>query len=163
VDTNMMSYRRYGNPVVVVRAILMAATVVFGLLGLLVREGRLLAAAGAFAVLWTVWDVLWERALGPAGEWAARALTEGIGEPPANTRPSLDDTIRLLERHLERGAPRHVEIQVAIRLEEIYRTIRKDPVAARRVIALVREKYPDAPELARYARASRGVDPTGDG
>ena len=114
----MTSYGRYQNPVVVVRAVLMAATVVFGLLGLLLREAKLLAAAGAFAVLWTVWDVLWERAFGPMGEWAVRALTEGIGEPPVNTRPTLDETIEMLERHLAGGAPRHVEIQVAIRLEE---------------------------------------------
>ncbi len=45
-------------------------------------------------------------------------------------RPTLDDTIRLLESHLSQGASRSVEIQAAIRLEEIYRTVKQDPGGA---------------------------------
>ncbi len=65
-------------------------------------------------------------------------------------RLSLDDTIRLLEGHIERGASRRVEINSAIRLEEIYRMVKKDPAAAGRVIERVRERYPDAVKLRRY-------------
>jgi hypothetical protein len=148
----MSPSERYLNPGVVIRAVFAAGTVLFLLLGLLLRSARLLGAGGALGVIWTVWDVLWDRVLGPGGGWAARVLTEGVGETPAATRPTLDDTIRLLESHLAHGADRHVEIQAAIRLEEIYRTIRKDPERARDVLAAIRRKYPDAEELRRHDR-----------
>jgi len=148
----MSPFERYTNPGVVVRAVFAAATVVFVVLGLGLRSARLLAAAAVFGLLWTLWDVLWDRVLGPGGAWAARVLTEGVGEAPAANRPTLDDTIRLLEHHLAHGADRHVEIQSAIRLEEIYRTVRKDPQRAREILEAVRRKYPDADELARHDR-----------
>jgi hypothetical protein len=148
----MSPFERYTNPGVVVRAVFAAATVVFLVLGLGLRSPRLLAAAAVFGLVWTLWDVLWYRLLGPGGAWAARVLTQGVGEAPAATRPTLDDTIRLLEHHLAHGADRHVEIQAAIRLEEIYRTIRKDPERARAILDAVRRKYPDAEEIARRDR-----------
>jgi hypothetical protein len=149
----MSPFERYTNPGVVVRAVLATATVIFLLLGLSLRSGRLLAAAAVFGVVWTLWDLLWNRVLGPGGSWAARVLTEGVGETPAATRPTLDDTVRLLENHLAHGADRHVEIQAAIRLEEIYRTIRKDPERARQILEGARCKYPDAEELKRHDRS----------
>ena len=140
----------YQKPTVVVRAVLAVATVGFGAVGLALGEPRLLAAAGALGLVWTAWDVLWDRVLGPAADWITRVLTEGVSEgPPPDTRPTLDDTIRLLESHLARDAARSVHVQAAIRLEEIYRTVRKDPDRARDVIARIRARYPDAPELAR--------------
>lgn len=148
----MSAFERYTNPGIVVRAVFAAATVVFLLLGLGLRSPRLLAAAAAFGLVWTLWDLLWDRVLGPGGAWAARVLTEGVGEAPAATRPTLDDTIRLLESHLAHGADRHVEIQAAIRLAEIYRTIRKEPERAREILEAVRRKYPDAAEIARHDR-----------
>ena len=140
---------RYTHPAAVGRAVFAVATVVFGVAGVGLRSVRLLAAAGACGVLWSLWDLLWDRLLGPAGGWLARTLLEGdAAGPPPNTRPTLDDTIRLLESHLAHGASRAVEIQAAIRLEQIYRTIRKNPDRARDVLARVRGKYPDALELA---------------
>jgi hypothetical protein len=136
------------RPDAVVRAVFATATVVFGGLGLLIRDGRLLVAAGAFGILWTVWDVLWNRVISPGAEWGFRTLTEGSGGPsPPNIRPTIDDTIRLLESHLARDASRSVHIQSALRLEEIYRTLRKDPARARAVLDAARARYPDAPEL----------------
>jgi hypothetical protein len=146
----MSPSERYQSPGVVVRAVFAGATVIFLVLGLTLRSARLLGAAAVFGLVWTLWDVLWNRVLGPGGAWAARALTEGVGETPAATRPSLDDTVRLLENHLAHGADRHVEIQAAIRLEEIYRTIRMDPERAREVLERVRRKYPDSEELKRH-------------
>ena len=149
----MSRFPRYQSPGVIVRAVFGSAAVIFTLLGLVLRSGRLLGAAATFALVWTLWDLLLDQVLGPAGAWAARVLTEGTGEVPAAARPTLDDTIRLLESHLAHGAGRHVEIQAAIRLEEIYRTIRKDPERARVVLERVRLKYPDAEELKRRDRA----------
>lgn len=142
--------RTYSNPGKIVRFAFASATIVFGLLGLALGARRLLAAAGAFGLLWTAWDVIWNRVLAPFGQWAASLLTEGAGGPPPNTRPTIDDTIRLLESHLEHGASRSVEIQAAIRLEELYRAVRKDPVRAREVTRRITAKYPQAPELERF-------------
>jgi hypothetical protein len=142
------------RPDLIVRNVFATATVVFGLLGLVLREDRFLAAAGVCGILWTLWDVVWSRILGPGGQWALRTFTEGAGGPPPNVRPTLDDTIRLLESHLDHGATEEVQVQAAIRLEEIYRTIRKDPVRARAVIARVRARFPDSEELTRF-----GEDP----
>jgi hypothetical protein len=146
----------FQRPDAVVRAVFASAAVLFGVLGLVLREGRLLVAAGFFGTLWTLWDFIWGRLIGPFGSWAFRALSEGPDEPPAADRPSLDDTIRLLESHLEHGAARHVEVQSALRLEEIYRTIRKDPARARAVLERIRARYPDAPELERRAALEDG-------
>jgi len=144
----MSSSDRWTRPEVIVRGVLATATVVFGGLGLVLREGRVLVAAGMCGVLWTVWDVLWNRVIGPGTDWGFRALTEGTGGPAPNIRPTIDDTIRLLESHLARDASRSVHIQSALRLEEIYRTLRKDRARARAVIAAAQQRYPDAPELA---------------
>ena len=135
------------RPEAVVRAVFGTATVVFGGLGIVLREGRLLAAAGICGILWTLWDVFWDRLIAPGTTWAFRTLTEGTGGPPPNIRPTLDDTIRLLESHLRSDASQHVKTQAAIRLEEIYRTVRKDPARAGEVVRRIRELYPDAPEL----------------
>jgi hypothetical protein len=78
-----------------------------------------------------------------------RTLTEGTGGDPVNMRPTLDDTIRLLESHLAGAAHPRVRIQAAIRLEEIYRTVKKDPDRARSVRERARALFPDAPEWRR--------------
>jgi hypothetical protein len=149
----------WNRPEAVVRNVFAAATILFGGLGLVIREGRLLMAAGAFGILWTVWDVLWNRVIAPGMEWGFRTLTEGTGGPPPNIRPTIDDTIRLLESHLARDASRAVHIQSALRLEEIYRTLRKDPARARAVLDAARARYPDAPELEARLRVHAGADP----
>lgn len=143
------------RPESVVRAVFATATVVFAGLGLLVREPRLFIAAGICGVLWTVWDVFWDRWIAPGSAWMFRTLTEGTGGEPANIRPTLDDTIRLLESHLAGTAHPRVRIQAAIRLEEIYRTVKKDPAKAREVLARARSAFPDAPELAALDREEK--------
>jgi len=155
----MSSSDRWIRPEAIIRGVFATATIVFGGLGLVIRDGRLLIAAGTFGLLWTVWDVLWDRVIGPGTEWGFRALTEGVGSAPPNIRPTLDDTIRLLESHLARDTSRSVHIQAALRLEEIYRTIRKDPGSARAVLVAARARYPDAPELAARMEASEAADP----
>jgi hypothetical protein len=134
----------------VVRVALALATIVFAIPGFLLPDGRLLAASAVFGLIWTLWDLLWEHVFGPAVDWTARVLTEGVSGPPVDTRPTLDDTIRLLESHLAGDSARSVKIQAALRLEEIYRTVRKDPARADEVTARIRALYPDAPELSRW-------------
>jgi hypothetical protein len=150
----MTSSDRWTRPEAVVRAVFATATIVFGGLGLVIRERRLLVAAGIFGILWTVWDVFWDRWIAPGSAWMFRTFTEGTGGNLPDIRPTLDDTIRLLERHLAGTASRRVRIQAAIRLEEIYRTVRKDPARARDVLARARALFPDAPELEALDRES---------
>jgi hypothetical protein len=136
----------------IVRAFFAAATFVFLGAALMVRtDPRLYAASAAFGTIWWLWDLLMAYVVEPLGEWFVRqVLGGGIGAAPSDLRPDLDDTIRLLEAHLARGGGRHVDINAAVRLEEMYRLAKKDVAQARRVIAIVRERYPDAPELDRY-------------
>lgn len=140
------------SPGAVVRGFLAAATLVFGLAGFLGADARWLAASGAFGVMWLGWDFLVAQLFEPLGQWFSRLWSggAGAGRDTVNLRPTLDDTVRLLENHLRRGVARSVVVQAAIRLEEIYRTIKKDPVKARDVIARARELAPDAEELWRY-------------
>ena len=132
-----------------------AATLLSVLLGLLV-DPRWFAASASFGTLWWLWDSLWESLLGPLGSWFNGLLTGSVGEPGA---PGLttDDTIRMLEDHLRSdGVPRHVQIESAIRLEELYRLARKDPARAAEVMRVTRERWPDAPEWAGHATKEAG-------
>lgn len=133
----------------VVRTVFAAATIGSALIGFAIRgDPRWFVASGAFGFIWLVWDLLSDHVLAPLGDWIHRMWAGGVGTLGSGAlRPTLDDTIRLLESHLEKGASRPVQIQAAIRLEEIYRTIRKDPDAARRVIGLVKERFPEASSL----------------
>ena len=144
----------------IVRVIFGTATFLFLGAAVLVRsDPRLYAAAAFFGTVWWLWDLLMDYIVEPLGEWIVRELLGGgIVAAPSDLRPDLDDTIRLLEAHLARGSGRHVDINAAVRLEEIYRLAKKDDVQARRVIAVVRERYPDAPELKRYEREGAGED-----
>ena len=135
----------------IVRRIFAAATLGFLAIGLLHRaDPRWLIASGVFGTIWLAWDLLVEHLLAPLTDWLSGMLSDGIGVPNdstvANLRPTLDDTIRLLEGHLERGASRHVDINAALRLAEIYR-LKHDEENARRVIDVARVRYPDAEEL----------------
>ncbi len=144
----------------VVRAVFGTATVALVLAALLVgHEPRLFAAAAAFGAVWWSWDLLLEHVFQPLGDWIVGTVASGgVGMADHTTRPNLDELVRLLEAHLARGTSRQVDINAAIRLEEIYRTVKRDPDGARRVIALVLERYPDAPELERFRRADASAD-----
>lgn len=131
------------------RIVFGTATILTGLGGVVFRDdSRWFLLAGSLGILWWTWDLFVEHVLVPFAAWASNLFVSGTGDgPPPNLRPTLEDTIRLLESHLEHRASRRVEINAALRLEEIYRTVKKDPERARGVIRRVRERYPDAPEL----------------
>ncbi len=142
----------------VVRGVFAAGTVVFFVAGLIVRDDpRWFAAAGALGLVWWLWDILLDHVIVPLGDWFLGLLSgAGAGEELGSLRPTIDDMMRLLESHIEKGASEQVCVNAAIRLEEIYRTVKKDPQRARRVIESVREKYPDAPEWEGYDRIAGG-------
>jgi len=126
-----------------------AATLASGALGLLVGgEPRLLVLSGSLGAVWLAWDLLIDYLLGPMAEFAGQLLSGDAGvQPTGDLRPSLEDTIRLLESHINSGADRHVQVNAALRLEEIYRTVKKDPQRAQEVVHLVHARFPDAREL----------------
>ncbi len=145
---------RWGDPSPgrVVRGFAAGATAVFGVAALATGEPKAWVACGAFGLMWAGWDFLGEYVFGPVGEWIAR-LWSGEAGPDrgaAGLLPTLDDTIRLLEHHVQPGVARSVVMQSAVRLEEIYRAIRGDPNKAREVIARARQLFPDAEELRHY-------------
>jgi hypothetical protein len=136
----------------VVRGIFGSATIAFAGVGFVVREDpRWFVASGMCGIVWWSWDLLLEYVFGPLGDWVSDQLIGGgVMGSSAGMRPNMEETIALLENHLGRGASRKVDINAAIRLEEIYRTVKNDPQRAREVIRIARERYPDAPELGRY-------------
>ena len=138
----------------VVRAVFATGTIVFFVVGLLVRDDpRWFAAAGTLGLVWWAWDLLLDHLFVPLGDWFFGLLTgQNAGEPMDELRPTIDDTIRLLESHIEHGASEQVSVNAAIRLEEIYRTVRKDPKRAREVVQSVKERFPEAPEWERFDR-----------
>ncbi len=135
----------------VVRAVFGTATLGFLALGFILDSGQLFAISGVCGIIWWIWDLLVDYVFVPGGDWLVRMLTGQEGEPAqAGLRPSLEETVGFLESYIEHGASRRVELNSAIRLEEIYRTVKKDSHAAGRVILRMREKYPNAPELKQY-------------
>lgn len=148
------------SPSIVGRRFLGAATVVAALLAL-TGDPRWFAACGAFGAAWWGWDFIWGNVFGPLGGWLTGMLT-GTSMVEAPPDLSLDDTIRLLEDHLSAdGVTRHVQIQSALRLAEIYRLTKHDPRRAQDVIARIRARWPDAPELRRFEQPS--ADESGSG
>jgi len=136
------------SPGAVVRTAFGVATIASTLLGVVV-DGRFFAVSSVCGAVWLLWDVLAEYVVRPLGEWAGGMLGgSGLLDPA----PPLDgeDVIRLLERNLEGEAPREVQIQSALRLAEFYTFRRHDPERSRALIARMREKFPDAPELERF-------------
>lgn len=133
----------------VVRGTFAGATIAFAAIGFLIgNDPRWFVASGATGLIWTLWGWAYDHLLQPFANWLAHAGAGNVGViRSGDLRPTLEDTIRLLESHLERGASRQVQIQAAIRLEEIYRTIKKDPARAAEVMARVRARFPDAAEL----------------
>ncbi len=142
----------------VVRAVFATGTVVFFVVGLLVRDDpRWFAAAGTLGLVWWLWDLVLDHVILPLGDWFFGLLSgAGAGEQLDELRPTIDDTIRLLESHIEKGASEQVCVNSAIRLEEIYRLVKMEPEKARRVVESVREKYPDAEEWEGYDGAVGG-------
>ncbi len=141
----------------VVRGVFGTATAVSLAIGLLGSEPRWFAFAGATGLIWWGWDLMLEHVFLPVGDWVIGAFAGGeLDSRAPETRLTLEDNIRLLERHLEHRTSQKVDINSAIRLEEIYRTVKKDPNRASRVIQTVLDRYPDAPELERFKKADEG-------
>lgn len=138
------------SPLAVVRRILGPALAVAGI-AVLVRflltgqlGGPLLAL---FAVLWAAYG-------------AATGFFHVVAEPVAGlwtrlmggSAITLADEIATLEHLLTQELPREREIQSALRLAEIFRKYRRDARRADALLARLRHKYPDAPELAAAQR-----------
>jgi hypothetical protein len=140
------------SPGRIVRGFVAVATAAFGIAAVASGEPKAWAACGAFGLMWAGWDFLVEYVFGPVGDWFSRLWTGevGTGRDTDDLLPTLDDTIRLLENHLQPGVARSVVMQSAIRLEEIYRVVRQDPARARDVIGRARGLFPDAEELRHY-------------
>lgn len=135
----------------IVRRVFATATVIFAGLGFVVQtDPRWFVASGACGTMWLTWDLLRDHVMKPLGAWATRITSGEIGAPPLHSRPNLSETVQYLEGHLRGDTSQRVQLNAAIRLEEIYRLVRKDPDRAKAVIRLVRARFPDASELARY-------------
>lgn len=137
------------SPTGIVRSVFAAGTALFAALGLVLRDDpRWFAASGLCGLLWGGWGFLTDYVLHPLAAWSGHMLMRITGGGPAMPlRPTVEDTIRSLESRLDTGASRESDIRAALVLEELYRTVRKDPVNAARVLAAARARYPDAPEL----------------
>lgn len=140
------------NPRAVVGRILGLAMAAAGLFLLIVLlstghiEWTLLALIG---VLWAVWGFLggiFDYLLEPAGRFFMNQLTGNVALP--DTTETLDELTARLERLIAQPLEPHHEILVGIRLAEIYRLNQHDPARAEALLARLRAKYPDAPELA---------------
>jgi len=140
------------SPGRVVRGFAAGATAVFAVAALVSGEPKAWATCSAFALMWAGWGFLDEHVFGPVGDWVSRLWSgeTGPGGKAGDLLPTLDDTIRLLERHVQPGVARSVVVQSAMRLEEIYRTVRGDLGKTREVIARARWLFPYALELRHY-------------
>ena len=132
------------SPARVVRQGFAAAAIVLGAAGLISGEPRAIAAGGAFGIMWTAWDLLMAYIALPLWDLMGDILQGGggISRSSINLRPTLDDTIRYLHSHIDRDTSRAVDVQSALRLEEIYRLVKKDPAKARAVLEKVLARYP---------------------
>ncbi len=120
------------------------------LLWLLVSTGqvewKLVTLAGFLWAAWSFLSGLFTQLIEPAGRFLANQLTGNVSMPVANE--TIDEQTARLERLLEQGTTPHHELLVGIRLAEIYRTRQKDGAKSDALLARLRAKYPEAPELA---------------
>ena len=109
-------------------------------------EWKLVTLAG---FLWAVWGFvggLYTQLIEPAGRFLIDQFTGNM--PSLETPETIDEQTMRLERMLQRGTTPHHELMVGIRLAEIYRTHQNDLAKSDALLARLRAKYPDAPELA---------------
>jgi hypothetical protein len=131
----------------VIRMFLGTATWVSVGLGLLTRDVRWFVTAGALGTIWWLADFLWNRVVTPFGEFLEQVARGEIDPPPASAVLSVEDTVRLLEDHINGDASRQVQIQAALRLADLYRAAYHDNARAVDVIRRVKNRFPDAEEL----------------
>jgi hypothetical protein len=139
------------SPRAVVGRILGLATAgaVLVLVFLFVSGGQFDWSLFAFiGVLWAAWSFisgLFGDVIEPAGRFLLDQLTGNVAAVgPGET---LADQTARFERMLAEGVEPHHEIIMGIRLAEIYRLNQHDPAKAAALVARLRAKYPDAPEL----------------
>ena len=143
------------SPRAIVGRILGGATVVAvaALLLLLVSTGhlewKLLTLVGALWVAWSVIGGLLSQLFEPAGRFLVNQLTGNVPQPGGGPDDTIDEQTARLERLLAQGLTPHHEILIGVRLAEIYRTRQQDPAKSDVLLARLRAKYPDAPELER--------------
>lgn len=133
----------------IIRSAFATATAAFLILGVVVDDGtKLYAISGTCGAIWWAWDLLVEHVLTPLEYWVEDMLVGGryADVPP---KVPIDARLNLLESRLARGSSRRLDFQAAMRLAELYRFQKKDVAQARRVIDVVKARYPDAPELAK--------------
>jgi hypothetical protein len=140
------------SPRAVFGRILGAATLVavLALLGVLLATGhiewQLVTLVG---ILWAAWGFLgglFGQIVEPAGHFLANQFTGNLPMPEQNF--SIDEQTARLEHLLRQGLSRHHELLIGVRLAEIYRTHQRDTAKSAALLGRLREKYPDAPELA---------------
>ena len=140
------------GPRAVVGRLLGLATLggVVALLVILVSTGRVewtvLAFVGLVWALWGFISGIFGTLIEPAGRFFADQLTGNVALP--GTAETLDEETARFERLLEQPLAPHQEILIGIRLAEIYRTHQHDAAKSDALLARLRGKYPDAPELA---------------
>lgn len=109
-------------------------------------EWKLVTLAGFLWAAWSFLSGLFTQLIEPAGRFLADQLTGNVSMPVANE--TIDEQTARLERLLEQGTRPHHEILVGIRLAEIYRTRQHNMAKSDALLARLRAKYPEAPELA---------------
>jgi hypothetical protein len=108
-------------------------------------EWKLVTLVGFLWAAWSFLGGLYTQLIEPAARFLADQLTGNVSLPGASE--TLDQQTARLERMLVQGGPRHHELMVGIRLAEIYRTRQHDLGKSDALLARLRAKYPDAPEL----------------
>jgi hypothetical protein len=145
------------SPRAVFGRILGAATFVAGtaLLGTLLVTGHLdwqiLALVG---ILWAAWGFiggLFSQVFEPAGRFLADQFTGNLPMPERDY--TIDEQTARLEHLFTQNLRPHQEILIGVRLAEIYRTHQRDEAKSEALLARLRDKYPDAPELTHVGRS----------
>jgi hypothetical protein len=108
-------------------------------------EWKLVTLVGFLWAAWSFIGGLYSQVIEPAGRFLANQLTGNVSMP--GTTETIDEQTARLERLLDQETAPHHEIMVGIRLAEIYRTRQKNTAKSDALLARLRTKYPDAPEL----------------
>ena len=141
------------SPRAIVGRILGVVTLVAvaALLLMLVSTGRIeWKLVTLVGILWAAWSFLGgllSQLFEPVGRFLVNQLTGNVPLPGHDS--NIDEQTARLEHLLTQGLTPHHEILIGIRLAEIYRTHQQEPAKSDALLARLRAKYPDAPELER--------------